>query len=226
MRSVSGKQLTAEAKVIWNRRWLRKTVAASLRVQDQRVAEIESSFVPTELIDDAKCRRTTVTFIDGARWSIVTGAPGEPPELKKRLGVADGKRHPVSARIAEVREERGGRVLAAATWPDQKLQKQMLLESMAQHGPSVLERVVGSALRPVLEAPQVTVADTTLWLLPFAIPGRVGYGKRLGDVLMLLRGSGSFKLIPKGSVPMEAALLCWHIHAGDVEFVPQAGGGG
>jgi hypothetical protein len=195
-------------------------------VQDQRVAEIDSSFVPTELIDNAKCRRTTVTFVDGARWSIVTGAPEEPPELKKRLGVTYGKRHPVSARIAEVREERGGRVLAAATWPDRKLQKQMLLESMSQHGPNVLERMVGSVLRTTTEAPQITVADTTLWLLPFEIPGRLSYGTRLGEVLTLLSGWRTSKLIPNAPVPMEAALLCWHICVGDVEFVPQAGGGG
>ena len=224
VRSVSGHLLTEEAEVARERQWFRKTLSASLTVEGQRVAEIESRFVPTELAQEKACRSTKVTFLEAARWSIVTGAPDEPPEAMKRFGVTYGTRHPVASRVARVTDDRDGRFLAEAVWPDPKLQKQMMVESMSEHGPNLLERMVGPVARLAAAAPQITVADTTLWLLPVEIPGRFNYGTRLGEMLTILSSGRTTQLIPNEPVPLEAALLCWHIEIGDVE--PESGGGG
>ena len=100
---------------------------------------------------------------------------------------------------------------------------------MLKHGPNPLERLTGLVMRavPRFEAPQITVADTTLWFLPVEIPGRLRYGTRLGELLTILSGGKTTKLIPHNEpVPLEAALLCWHIEVGDVEFIYEVGGGG
>jgi hypothetical protein len=217
--------LTVAGEVKLRGWWSRKNFTATLTVGGEPIADIKSQLKPTELAGNTRCYNRTVTFVDGTRWSIVSGAPDEPAAAKKRMGVTYGTRHPVSDRVARVIAERDGVTLAEAHWPERSVQKQAMVESLEAHHPNPLERAVGPLVRQLTEAPQITVAESTVWLLPVEVPGRFDYGMRLGEVLTVLSGWRTTKLIPTEPVPLEAALLCWHTD-GDVERDTTSGGGG
>ncbi len=116
MGSVSGRQLTVEAEVV--RKWRPGRTKASLVARGEHLADIESRWVRTDLADATKVRDTTVTFTDGARWSIVTEPPDEPPAPRRGMfGRTRPGRHSVGDGVVVVRDERG-RVLAVASWPE------------------------------------------------------------------------------------------------------------
>ncbi len=316
--------------------------------------------VPTELVGATKVRDTAVTFVDGVRWSIVTGPPDEPPTPRTVLGRTRPGRHGVGDRVATVRDEHE-RVLAVATWPDRKTQRAKMVESMGDReawaestgavvsagkatareirrrrphrqgrfkwlilavvsfffafgslpipivglatgevglaigfgvvlvvslvigfwslrrwrdvstcwscgqpitgkptncsycdaakprsagfaprmlatptsrsfgqtvATGLIQRVSFPVFRSVAEAPQVRFADETHWLLPVEIPDRFIYGARLGEILTISSTVKTTTLTPNGAVPIEAALLCWHIVEGDIYSPPDVGGGG
>lgn len=217
MRSASGRVLTVPGEVKL-RGWRRgKKFSSTLSVGGEPVADIESQLKPTELAMGTMCYSRAVTFMDGTRWSIVSGAPGEPRVAKKRMGVAYGTRHPVSDRVARVIAERDGVTLAEAHWPERSVQKQAMTESMEAHGSNTLGLLARAMVRNFQdEVPQITVAGSTMWLLPVDIPGRFGWDMRLGEILTIHLGWRTTKLIPTEAVPLEAALLCWHT-SGDLE---------
>lgn len=214
MRSVSGRVLSTEAVITVRSR--SQVLSALLEVQDQQIAGIESKLVPTNLFWGYKTRSTILTFGDQSRWLITTGPPDEPRRTKRLMGISS--RAGIHDRVVRVTEGSNGRLLAEATWPGRKLQKQMMRESMALHGPNPLERIVGPVLRFLTEAPRITVGDETRWLLPVEIPGRFLYGSRLGKNLTVLSERKSVRLIPDTPVPLEAAALCWHIQIGDFQI--------
>ncbi len=336
--------------------WRLRHFTGSLLVQGEQVAGIRSRMVPTKLARATGVRQTDVAFTDGARWSIVTGPPQEPPAPQPESGRRKRKRHSAGDRVAVVTDERQ-RVLAFATWPDRKTQRAKMIESMGDHkawsdttetvvsaakstsneirrrrphrrgrakwlvlalvlffmafgwmpaaialliegdtglgvgfavaflasllfgllslrrwrdvstcwscGQAITESppscpycgavkprsagfaqrflststsgaftrvVLGGALRRVgssllranTEAPQVSVGEETLWMLP----DEDGSRSRLGDILTISTGVKATSLIPTRSVPLEAALLCWHIAIGDVQYPTPASGGG
>lgn len=197
-------------------------------MQDQRIADIESRMVKTDLAGVDASRSTTVTFLDKTTWLIVTGMPENPRPTKKLLGMSYRARAGESDRVVRVIDDRNGRVFAEARWPDRRAQKQKLRESLDLDGSGVLQRILESV--PLLVAPpasQVTVGDETQWLLPVKIPGRFHYAMRLGHSLTILanRNGKETKLIPDAPVALEAALLSWQIAVGDIH-VKQATGGG
>ena len=130
MRSTSGRQLTLESKVVQS--WRPRRFKGSLVERGQHVADIESRMVPTELDGATKVRNTEVTFVDGIRWSILTGPPDVPPTPRTRFGRTKDGRHSVGDRVATVRDEHH-RVLATATWPEWKIQRDKMTESMGDH---------------------------------------------------------------------------------------------
>ena len=89
----------------------------------------------------------------------------------------------------------------------------------------LVQRVTYPVVRRAMEAPQVRVGDETHWLLPVQIPDRFSYGFRLGEILTIPSTAITTVLTPRAAVPIEAALLCWHVLVGDYR-PPYVGGGG
>jgi len=210
----SGRWLATSAKVLKRPR-LRGT-SASLLVGDQHVADIKSRWVRTDLIGAVKVRDTTVIFTDGVEWSIATEPPDEPPPSRRRLGRVRPGRHRVDDRVVRVRDDRQ-RVLAMATWPDQDTlrEKMETTPTSPVSDVTVFERLIERLTRAEWVV-AVSVGDENHWLVPVKIPDRVGYEIWLGDILAITRGFKTTTLAPNGSVPMEAALLCWQVIEGDL----------
>lgn len=215
MRSGSGLVLSSEAVV--NVRVRRGVTRGDIRVMDHPIAEIQSRFVKTGVRGLPRARSTTLTFPDGTRWQIDTGMPRRSVVFPKPKG---GRVHErlrnVRERVVRVVDERDGSVLASASWPDRKEQRKAIRKAITQHGPNPVERAVGWLLNVGTTAPRIEVGSATMWYVPTPVPGRATYGKRLGDVLIVLSGWGGTKLQPTSPTPLEAALLCWHLESGDI----------
>ncbi len=197
---------------------VRRGVArGDITVLGDPIAEIESRFIKTGIRGVSRARSTTVTFPDGSRWQVDTGAPERTmvfPEPKG--GRARARIRNMRERVVRVVDERKGVVLASARWPDRKAQKTAIRESLTRHGPHPIERATAWMLNLGTLAPQITVGSETAWYLPAHIPGRVTYGRRLGDVLTVLSGWSGTTLQPHVPIPLEAAVLCWHLESGDI----------
>lgn len=64
-------------------------------------------------------------------------------------------------------------------------------------------------------SPMLTVGDETYRLVPLESPERLASSYRLGEIMTINSHVNAVTLVPERPMPMEAALLCWHIVKGD-----------
>lgn len=224
--SASGRNLSAEGLITLSRG--RDTRSGALTVSGDDWALIESSWVKTGLAGVSRVRSTSVVLSDHERWAITTEPPDGPRRTRSVAGFSYGARPRATDRIARVTTDDGTRTLAEARWPSRRLQKEKSVESLGLDVSTRLERLVAAiTMLGVAATPHIAVGDESLWLLPVTIPGRFRYGLRLGEDLTLLvdKGGRVTRLVPDRPVPLEAALLSWHIAIGDV-FIRDSSGGG
>lgn len=168
-------------------------------VQDgDEIAEISTAMEPDEgsLLKGTRCRRTTVQFGDDV-WTVHT-------RILPRRGRAE-TRGPGKRRWA-----REDRVVDVSRDPHGAGEAQ-LIATLAN--PSSW-RLLGSI--------EVTTADgESVTLTPQSVGRRFLSGPAL--TINKIQG-GSYVFTPKTPVPLEAALLHWHIMLGDTRF-PRPGGG-
>jgi hypothetical protein len=75
-------------------------------------------------------------------------------------------------------------------------------------------------------SPQLTVGDETYGLVAVESSERLARSYRLGEIMTITSHVKAVALVPERPVPMEAALLCWHIVKGDYKTPSDSGGGG
>jgi len=186
--------------------WRRKLpagVSFSLRQDETEVASVATGWRSADLSfkPGATCRFTRVSFEDGS-WLIRTRGSGRQAD-KRVLGFRRKDYSQRADRIVEVLED--GRQIAHLVNPDNRA---------LRLAPLVAANLV--ALHPY----EVMTASGE------SIALRHQFRRASGDMLTIKVSKGDYLFETTHIVPLEAALLHWHIMRGDFRDPPSDGGGG
>ncbi len=192
----------------WWRRWFRGGRHFELEQDGSKVAAVSTLLRQAESFGNGLLRRTEVRFADGDVWEILTRAPG-PRQEKQILGVRYLASWNAGDRVVEVvgRGTQMGRRLAHLAGDPPTM---TFTEALFRTAKSVEVETADGRSLTINHSRRRLTAKTKL---------------ASGDALTITRARTRYLLTPTSPVPLEAALLHWHLMLGDYQ-VPNSYSGG
>lgn len=193
----------------WWRRWFRGGRHFHLEQESSKVAAVSTLLRQAESFGKGVLlRRTEVRFADGDVWEILTRAPGPRPE-KQVLGVRYRAPWNAGDRVVEVvcRGTQMGKRLAHLAGEPPTITFTEALSRTAK--PVEVETTDGRSLTLNHSRSRLTAKTR----------------QASGDMLTITRTRARYLLTPTSPVPLEAALLHWHLMLGDYQ-IPNSYSGG